>query len=604
MAFHLLPTEVCEVVAKQLPTRDHFQCILVNKTWCDIFLPVLYRSVPLTHQCNVLPILQDPARSIGRHVRKLVVDDGILSLETVGDLRALCPLLRELEFCWPRVRRPNLGSSTSGGAHCSPVPILEAIDTDELRTLCLICNGDSEDQTADVNNDPLFQPLIPRQTPQGMMESLMLPSILQFTSHVESLSLINVLPILRTTELDAIHAACPRLKHLVVEGSNMVLTPVVTDKVHPSLHTLRITYPSGWSRTDLWIDYIISHYPNLRSLDLVNTSKGNAVIRPVLRGPTSLDLANRPLPQHLHTLRLNRLGDYGNDGQYLTPLTLLPALSNVEIKSQRPWHQDTWLRAVSDRLEYLSIDLPTDGKPCYDDVIQSTLIVLGDFQRLVELHIDMARTGGGYDILMHACPPTLKHLSLLNGIFDFTLPDTIKQSSSLSTKMSCPSITRLTLDNMLVLDNDMLTFAISVYCPNLVHLNAIQCSWLPCSRNVPVVNLDFGAHSFASLSFSQSRMITHAKRRQQSDPTSRLVQCYGFICDNRQQSSSSKECIGRKRQRTSSSNTPWFITLDNMNENDPTSSRATGYRIGKQAEECIIIKCKEAKQLWIEGYQV
>ncbi|KAJ8653078.1 hypothetical protein O0I10_011298 [Lichtheimia ornata] len=630
MAFHLLPTEVFDLVAMQLPTRDHFQCLLVNKTWCDIFLPVLYRSVPLTHKCNILPILRNPARSIGRHVRKLVVDDGILSLEAVGELQALCPLLRELEFCWPRVRRPIVGSSSSSssnsgsgnrGAHCSPVPILEAIDTRELRTLRLTCNGDTEaedddgdgeddeDDDDDDDDEPVPH-LMRRFPPRGMMESLTLPSILQFTAHVESLSLINVLPILRTTELDTIHAACPRLRHLVVEGSNMVLTPIVTDKVHPSLHTLRITYPSGWSRTDLWIDYIITHYPNLRSLDLVNTSKGSSVIRPVSRGPTSLDLAHRPLPQQLSHLRLIRLGDYGNDGQYLTPLTLLPALSNVEIKSQRPWHPDTWLRAVKDRVDHLSIDLPADSLPYYGDAIQTTLMVLGDFQRLVDLRIDMTRLGGVYDILMHACPPTLKYLALLNGVFDFVLPDT--SLPTLATKY--PNITRLTLDNMLVLDNDMLTFAITVYCPNLIHFNAIQCVWLSCSRNTPVVNLDFATHSFASLSFSQSRMITHAKRRQQQQQqhsTSSPIQCYGFVCDNKpspsSSSSSSKESIGRKRQRASSShNTPWFITLEdnNMNNENGTSSRATGFRIGKQAEECIIIKCKEAKQLWIEGYQV
>lgn len=604
MAIHLLPTEVFDLVAMQLPTRDHFQCLLVNKAWCDIFLPVLYRSVPLTHKCNILPILRNPARSIGRHVRKLVVDDGILSLEAVGELQALCPLLRELEFRWPRVRRPIVSNSnnSNSGAHCSPVPILEAIDTRELRTLQLTCNGDTEaeadddDGEDDDDDDEPVPHLMRRFPPRGMMESLTLPSILQFTAHVESLSLINVLPILRTTELDTIHAACPRLRHLVVEGSNMVLTPVVTDKVHPSLHTLRITYPSGWSRTDLWIDYIITHYPNLRSLDLVNTSKGSSVIRPVSRGPTSLDLAHRPLPQHLSHLRLIRLGDYGNDGQYLTPLTLLPALSNVEIKSQRPWHPDAWLRAVKDRVDHLSIDLPADSLPYYGDAIQSTLMVLGDFQRLVELRIDMTRLGGVYDIFMHACPPTLKHLALLNGVFDFVLPDTPPPLlSTLAT--TYPNITRLTLDNMLVLDNDMLTFAITVYCPNLIHFNAIQCVWLSCSRNTPVVNLDFATHSFASLSFSQSRMITHAKRRQQQQQhsTSSPIQCYGFVCDNKpspSSSSSSKESIGRKRQR--SQNTPWFITLEDN----------TGFRIGKQAEECIIIKCKEAKQLWIEGYQV
>ncbi|KAI7880778.1 hypothetical protein K492DRAFT_207327 [Lichtheimia hyalospora FSU 10163] len=539
MDFHILPTEVFELVAMQLPTRDHFQCLLVNKTWCDIFLPVLYRSVPLTHKCNILPILQNPTRALGRHVRKLVVDDGILSLETVGQLQALCPLLRELEFRWPRVRqhvgRISSSSSSSSSeigksAHCSPVPILEAIDTRELRSLCLTCNDDTEEQTTAADDDePQLDLMRRRFPPQGMMESLMLPSILQFTAHVESLFLINVLPILRTTELDTIHAACPRLMHLVVEGSNMVLTPVVTDKVHPSLHTLRIAYPSGWSRTDLWIDYIITHYPNLRSLDLVNTSKGDSVIRPISRGPTSLDLAHRPLPQHLSHLRLIRLGDYGNDGQYLTPLALLPALSSVEIKSQRLWLPDIWLHAVSDRLKYLSIDLPSGEMSPYDDVIPSTLLALGEFQCLVELQIDMFRVGGVYDILMHACPRTLKHLTLLNGEFDFILSDTIKPSI---TKLDYPNITRLTLNNMLVLDSDMLTFAITVYCPNLIHFNAIQCVWLATCRTDPVVHLDFAAHSFASLSFSQSRMVTNAKRRQQQQPHSTSSRNIWVVNDN------------------------------------------------------------------------
>lgn len=68
------PPEITNIIASHLTKRDHLHCILVSKTWSDIFIPHLWRNLHVSRDLKQVRALDTPefSEAVLRHGRHIL----------------------------------------------------------------------------------------------------------------------------------------------------------------------------------------------------------------------------------------------------------------------------------------------------------------------------------------------------------------------------------------------------------------------------------------------------------------------------------------------------------------------------------------------------
>ncbi|KAI7850054.1 hypothetical protein BDC45DRAFT_519292, partial [Circinella umbellata] len=265
----MLPPEISFLIAEYLPCNDKYTCLFVCREWLFNFLPTLYTSL-LLKKYQLQPYHTIQRSALGDTVRELSLDDGVLTGDALENLGKICPYIRTLHFRWhsmpdgTTVHHRRRSSKRIDPNYYSCIPILSSIQTTQLQSITL-CHF----QTTNVSFDE-------RSNSYGLFNEI-LPHI---PHQIRILSLIGILPVVRATDLDTIHAHCPKLSELKLSGSNTLLTGDIDEpNTYPNMKKISLVYPGGWSKVADWLGSLSYRYPNLRILELENTSRGSAIVR-------------------------------------------------------------------------------------------------------------------------------------------------------------------------------------------------------------------------------------------------------------------------------------------------------------------------------------
>ncbi|KAI9269162.1 hypothetical protein BDA99DRAFT_535236 [Phascolomyces articulosus] len=303
----LLPYELAGLISFYLSPRDIYECIFVCRAWYAAFLPSIYQySILCRDSMIVYQRLLHSSTEMGRCVQKLIVDDGILTLDDMQQLYNKCPNLSMLHFRWCTSVSDKKASKPSPSTTChffrSPNPLLDAIDGGRLSHLSLECYESPSSWKYNAI------PLSTRRHHYGNIQ------ILKHTPNLKSLSLSDFFSKFQIKHLDRIHAYCPDLIELELVGT-MSESSIECDEPelvqqrsqrflrqqHPYQHhrvekqykmnfndtlalmrKFRLVYPKGWHSLSTWLEYFLVRYTHLNTLVLQNTGPLPAQFHPTV----------------------------------------------------------------------------------------------------------------------------------------------------------------------------------------------------------------------------------------------------------------------------------------------------------------------------------
>lgn len=272
-----LPFEIIEDINHYLSHADRFQLMLVNQTWHQIFIVLLYRTITIeSHQQfkQLVQIFEEHSTTtlpLGRYVHQLHILLDELEEEEMKKMQSLCPFVQSVHIDWRiwnyleyKRQQGDTTTTTRNFLPRSTLPpyafeFLSYYGGSKLSTLCLdlfhIDNVDSREILC-------YTPNLRNLTLMGMSNETI---SIQFIEHV-------------------VHTYCPYLESLSMEGRRAEANYDEGNmcRIQPTqrLKRFKLQCQYGADRYPHWLPYLGAKYPNLTSLAFHHSGDSKDILEP------------------------------------------------------------------------------------------------------------------------------------------------------------------------------------------------------------------------------------------------------------------------------------------------------------------------------------
>ncbi|KAF7727766.1 hypothetical protein EC973_007225 [Apophysomyces ossiformis] len=446
-----LPYEVWKLIAPLLQREDVYNCALACKEWYACFITFLLDEVGISGRRELDRLCGMLQKSgLGHHIRTLKLDRFNALEDKVQELQRMCPRVRSLclgrtlSEVWERASFPGYAATT--------VRLFHAF-APQVTGLTL--------------NACAFRP---------KWHSCDDLSFLRSCPHLKYLCVLSI-DELRIASLELIHAFCPQLEDLELEGAYLrdatYEDAEAVAQVRP-MRKIRLSFSTGWCRYQTWLRAFAFKYPNLEFLELDNRH-GIISLR---REDEELRLQEQRsfqlLAHYCHKLRHIRTNHVSLDPRLFESLNSYQTqLDTLYLHNLWRHGRKTTLAALDcgrDTLHTFSLTIPGSVEK------EELLPLLGACNQLT--HLKLADVDGfgpkEYQIseILYYCRAlkTLKvrHLTIVS----FDEEDVAKSHHPLESLIM----------KQVMFDQETLD-SIRNCCPNLQELSLIGCSRLECTDN-------------------------------------------------------------------------------------------------------------------------